>query len=57
MQSDLDVQIDISSRDEIGQLADSFERMVAAITFFRERREVDEDEALYEDEPAEPGRG
>ena len=52
---DFDVQIDIASRDEIGQLADSFERMVAAIKFFRERREHEEDEALYEDETAEPG--
>lgn len=52
---DLDVQLDIPSRDEIGQLADSFERMVAAIRFFRERREVEDDEALYEEEPVEPG--
>ncbi len=34
---ELDIQLDIRSRDEIGQLADSFERMVAAIKFFRER--------------------
>jgi HAMP domain-containing protein len=52
---DFDVQIDIPSRDEIGQLADSFERMVAAIKFFRERRDREEDEALYEDESVEPG--
>ena len=53
---DFDVQLDIPSRDEIGQLADSFERMVAAIKFFRERREVEEDEALYQEEPVEPGQ-
>jgi HAMP domain-containing protein len=55
---DFDVQIDVASRDEIGQLADSFERMVAAIKFFRERREIEEDEELFEDEvvePVEPG--
>jgi HAMP domain-containing protein len=33
---DLDVTIDTRSRDEIGDLADSFERMIAAIKFFRE---------------------
>jgi HAMP domain-containing protein len=33
---DLDVSIDTRSRDEIGDLADSFERMIAAIKFFRE---------------------
>jgi HAMP domain-containing protein len=42
---DLDVQLNIRSHDEIGELADSFERMVAAIKFFRERsRGSDEDE-------------
>jgi HAMP domain-containing protein len=42
---DFDVQLDIHSRDEVGELADSFERMVAAIKFFREhsRPEADED--------------
>jgi HAMP domain-containing protein len=44
---DLDVQLDIRSRDEVGALADSFERMVAAIKFFREHaRGEDEDEVL-----------
>lgn len=33
---DLDVEIDINSRDEVGELADSFQRMIAAIKFFRE---------------------
>jgi HAMP domain-containing protein len=44
---DFAVQLDIRSRDEIGELADSFERMVAAIKFFRERagRAPDEPEA------------
>ena len=34
---DFAVQLDIRSNDEIGELADSFERMVAAIRFFREQ--------------------
>jgi HAMP domain-containing protein len=47
---DFDVQLDIRSRDEIGQLANSFERMVAAIRFFRaeargEREDEDDAEA------------
>lgn len=49
---DFDVQLDIESEDEIGQLADSFERMVAAIKFFRahsRRPEEDEDELLEEE--------
>jgi HAMP domain-containing protein len=43
---DLGVQLEIRSNDEIGELADSFERMVAAIKFFREhaRRVEDDDE-------------
>lgn len=45
---DLDVQLEIRSNDEIGDLADSFERMVAAIKFFREHarrpdEEIDEE--------------
>jgi HAMP domain-containing protein len=41
----LDVDLDIHSRDEIGDLAESFERMVAAIRFFRAHsRESDDDE-------------
>lgn len=44
---DMNVQLDIHSQDEIGELADSFERMVAAIKFFRERsRGTDEDEVV-----------
>ena len=39
---DLNVQLKIRSRDEIGDLADSFERMVAAIRFFRESGEEDD---------------
>lgn len=34
---DFDVQLDIRSDDEIGELARSFERMVAAIRYFRTR--------------------
>jgi nitrogen fixation/metabolism regulation signal transduction histidine kinase len=50
---DFDVQLDIPSRDEVGQLAESFQRMVAAIKFFREHsRREEEDEVTYEDEPA-----
>lgn len=45
-----DVQIEIRSRDEIGELADSFERMVAAIKYFREHQRA-EDEPLEDDDP------
>ncbi|HWN66794.1 MAG TPA: HAMP domain-containing protein [Haliangium sp.] len=47
---DLDVQLEIRSNDEIGQLADSFERMVAAIKFFREHARRPEDEEAEEPE-------
>lgn len=45
---DFDVELDITPGDELGDLADSFERMVAAIKFFRdpgsdEHHEGDED--------------
>jgi len=33
---DLNVELSIRSRDEVGELANSFERMIAAIKFFRE---------------------
>lgn len=46
---DFEVELDIRSRDEIGELADSFERMVAAIKFFREQSHEEES-----DPPAEP---
>jgi HAMP domain-containing protein len=46
---DVDVQIDIPPGDEMGDLADSFERMVAAIKFFRERSEEDDEEVIPED--------
>jgi HAMP domain-containing protein len=46
---DLDVQLEIRSNDEIGDLADSFERMVAAIKFFREHARRPEDEDAEED--------
>ena len=48
---DFAVTLDIRSKDEIGDLADSFERMVAAIKFFREQSRQAEEEAEYE-EPA-----
>ena len=41
---DLDVKLSIRSRDEVGELADSCERMVAAIRFFRESKEEELDE-------------
>jgi HAMP domain-containing protein len=41
---DFDVQLNISSRDEIGQLADSFDRMVAAIRYFRRHARPEDDE-------------
>ncbi|MAQ17421.1 MAG: hypothetical protein CMN30_21830 [Sandaracinus sp.] len=57
---DLDVEVDVRSRDEVGQLAESFERMVAAIRYFRERGEsktglgdIDEDESLRREIEAE----
>ena len=52
---DFDVQLDIRSRDEVGELADSFDRMVAAIKFFRahSRREEEEEYEHYEEEMAE----
>ena len=46
---DFDVQLDIRSDDEVGELADSFERMVAAIKFFRAHSRPEEDEALEEE--------
>lgn len=51
---DFDVKINIRSGDEIGELADSFERMVAAIKFFREhaRKEEEEEDELEADEIA-----
>src|SRR5690606_5853801 len=39
-----DVELDIRSGDEIGELADSFERMVAAIKYFREPKTATEEE-------------
>lgn len=46
---DLAVQLDIRSADEIGELAASFERMVAAIKFFREHaRTVEESDDVVE---------
>lgn len=57
---DFDVQLDIRSEDEIGELADSFERMVTAIRYFRQRSsgEPGEEELLTEEERAlEDGGG
>jgi hypothetical protein len=46
------VSLDIRSKDEIGELADSFERMVAAVKFFREQsRHADGDPELDETPP------
>ena len=50
---DFDVSIDIRSRDEIGELADSFERMVAAIRFFREQQHAEPDADLPPDDEDE----
>ena len=55
---DLAVELDINQSDEIGQLADSFERMIAAIKFFRERSrrstnaDADDADANAEEEEA-----
>ncbi len=48
---DTAISLDIRSGDEIGDLADSFERMIAAIRFFRERSLHEEER--YSDEDAE----
>lgn len=40
---DLDVSLSINSNDEVGELADSFERMVAAIKFFKNRDSAEEE--------------
>lgn len=53
---DMGVSIDIESRDEVGELAESFERMIAAIRFFREQgagRAETDDEALQREIEAE----
>ncbi|MEC7521333.1 MAG: HAMP domain-containing protein [Myxococcota bacterium] len=55
---DFDVRLDIRSRDEIGELADSFERMVAAIKFFREHARPEsemDDDSLEAEEGADDG--
>ena len=41
---DLNVALSIRSNDEVGDLADSFERMVAAMKFFMEDRKLDREE-------------
>jgi nitrogen fixation/metabolism regulation signal transduction histidine kinase len=43
---DFDVVLNIQSRDEVGELADSFDRMVAAIKFFREHSRLEDEEDL-----------
>jgi HAMP domain-containing protein len=42
---DLGVKLELRSADEIGELADSFDRMVAAIKFFREHARTAEEDA------------
>lgn len=49
---DFEVGVDIPPGDEIGDLADSFERMVVAIRFFRARSHGEE-EPEEEDKPSE----
>jgi HAMP domain-containing protein len=53
---DFDVQLRARSGDEIGDLAESFERMVAAIKFFREHSRKEEDE-VDADAPGETAAG
>lgn len=53
---DLTVELNIRSNDEIGELADSFERMVAAIKFFREQSQSGDEEEDSERAP-ESGSG
>jgi nitrogen fixation/metabolism regulation signal transduction histidine kinase len=52
---DLGVELSIRSRDEIGELATSFERMIAAIKFFREQShsQPDSDDMAPPDPPSE----
>lgn len=45
---DLDVRLKIPAGDEVGDLADSFERMVSAIKFFRENSRSEEEEIAAE---------
>jgi HAMP domain-containing protein len=45
---DFEVELHIDSRDEVGQLADSFERMVAAIKFFRAHSRGEDEDDLDE---------
>lgn len=45
---DLDVRLKIPAGDEMGDLADSFERMVSAIKFFREHSPSEEEEIAAE---------
>lgn len=52
-----DVELDIRSNDEIGELADSVERMTAAIKFFREHSRRPEDELDDPDEDREESEG
>jgi methyl-accepting chemotaxis protein len=51
---DFAVSLDIRSKDEIGELADSFERMVAAVKFFREQSRQDEGEPELDEPTPEP---
>ena len=50
---DFNVDIDVRTNDEVADLADSFERMIAAIKFFREPPPPDE-ETSEEDPGEEP---
>lgn len=50
---DLSVQLDIRSKDEIGELANSFERMVAAVRYFREK--PTEEDGAGDEEPRDSG--
>jgi HAMP domain-containing protein len=45
---DFGVRLAIRSADEIGELADSFERMIAAIKFFREHARTPEEDPVEE---------
>lgn len=51
---DLGVALAIRSADEIGDLADSFERMVAAIKFFREHARPPEEDVIDEEDEVPP---
>lgn len=50
---DFDVSLDIRSGDEVGALAESFERMVVAVKYFREQSREREEDLTDQDGPSD----